>query len=160
MTRRSDWERWKDVINRALWWSNNSALCADCSIPLPHLPQPFSIALAETTPHPDLKTHTMHLPYFPSMGEKKPNQNNNQTKPQNQQETAAWYFAWLTREELISPISRDGNAGNEKYNTKVKQTVTEILHLDMLSDDLLRFWQSIMKNHLLCDLAAHFLCPA
>lgn len=94
----------------------------------------------------------MHLPYF--FFQKNKNY-------WNQQETATWYFAWLTGEELISPISRDGNTGNEKYNTKKpKHTVTEILHLNMLSDVLLRFWQSIMKNHLLRDLAAHFLCPA
>lgn len=96
----------------------------------------------------------MRLPYFFFFQKEK------KIYYQNQQETGTWYFAWLAGEELISPISRDGNAGNEKYNTKIKQTVTEILHLDMLSDYLLRFWQSIMKNHLLCDLAAHFLCPA
>lgn len=56
----------------------------------------------------------MHLPFifffFPQKTKK--------IYYQNQQETATWSFAWLTGEELISPISKDGNAGNEKYNNK------------------------------------------
>lgn len=104
----------------------------------------------------------MHLPYSLSRKEKK-NQNQTKTTIKNQpvinkRHQLDTLLGWQGK-NLFHPSVETRMQEIKNTMQKIKQTVTEISHLDMLSDDLLRFWQSIMKNHLLCDLTTHFLCP-
>lgn len=97
-----------------------------------HLPQPLRISPANRRLYPDLKMHEQCVSsiFFPEKTKQdKIKQIKNKTitititkktPTRYKQESSTWYSAWLAGEELVSPISRDYNAENKKYNAKNK----------------------------------------